>query len=173
MDAFLIGCEFYCVDCAPDDAVGYAYGGGEADAPQHCANCHVHLENPLTTDGYAYARELIIDGTGDKDVLATWAKYYEIKDTGREIRFAGAMVEIELDLVVEDKDTQSCLPVFHIPGLNFVAEGVTNSKQSKAWNIFDRDTHEFVCQLRGVDERNKWLASAARAADVPTNATHL
>lgn len=35
----------------------YPDGGGEADSPQHCDQCGVFLENPLTGDGYAYLRE--------------------------------------------------------------------------------------------------------------------
>ena len=34
----------------------YPDGGGEADSPQHCDQCGVFLENPLTGDGYAYLR---------------------------------------------------------------------------------------------------------------------
>jgi hypothetical protein len=59
----------------------YANGGGEADTPQHCDACGVFLENPLTPDGYQYVDEAIqrhaIDGWGDREVLKTWAKFYE------------------------------------------------------------------------------------------------
>lgn len=34
----------------------YADGGGEADCPQHCDQCGVFLENPLTPDGDTYVR---------------------------------------------------------------------------------------------------------------------
>jgi len=58
----------------------YPSGGGEADNPQHCDACGVFLENPLTGDGSRYVNEHLIeharDGSGDRDVLATWAKYY-------------------------------------------------------------------------------------------------
>jgi hypothetical protein len=37
----------------------YDHGGGEADCPQHCDQCHVFLENPLTTDGVEYVRQTI------------------------------------------------------------------------------------------------------------------
>jgi hypothetical protein len=36
----------------------YPDGGGEADGPQFCGECGCFLENPLTTDGDAYMREL-------------------------------------------------------------------------------------------------------------------
>lgn len=59
MDAYLEpeGSEFYCEDCAPKGAECYSDGGGEADCPQHCANCGVPLENPLTSDGVQYVLE--------------------------------------------------------------------------------------------------------------------
>ncbi len=37
----------------------YGDGGGEADCPCHCDHCGVHLENPLTDDGYAYVRQAL------------------------------------------------------------------------------------------------------------------
>jgi hypothetical protein len=58
----------------------YPNGGGEADSPQHCDACGVFLENPLTGDGSRYVNEHLIeharDGSGNRDVLTTWAKYY-------------------------------------------------------------------------------------------------
>jgi hypothetical protein len=58
----------------------YPAGGGEADSPQHCDACGVFLENPLTGDGSRYVNEQLIeharDGSGARDVLAVWAKYY-------------------------------------------------------------------------------------------------
>ena len=58
----------------------YSAGGGEADSPQHCDACGVFLENTLTGDGSRYVNERLIeharDGSGDRDVLTTWAKYY-------------------------------------------------------------------------------------------------
>jgi len=83
MDAYLQpeGCEFFCPDCAPSGAEAYPDGGGEADCPQHCANCHEHLENPLTSDGYNYVHEKIADyfaGKGSGYVLREWADYYDV-----------------------------------------------------------------------------------------------
>jgi hypothetical protein len=58
----------------------YSDGGGEADSPQHCDDCHTFLENPLTDDGVAYVREAIAahtaTGRGRADVVATWAEHY-------------------------------------------------------------------------------------------------
>lgn len=32
----------------------YSDGGGESDRPQHCGQCRIFLENPLTEEGYKY-----------------------------------------------------------------------------------------------------------------------
>lgn len=37
----------------------YPQGGGEADTPQHCDQCGVFLENPLTDDGTAYVMDAL------------------------------------------------------------------------------------------------------------------
>lgn len=71
----------------------YSDGGGEADSPQHCGNRHdcpnghdvtaadgrtfhigAHLENPLTSHGEAYVRELVAEGDGLCDEL--WRTFY-------------------------------------------------------------------------------------------------
>jgi hypothetical protein len=58
----------------------YADGGGEADCPQHCGDCRVFLENPLTAHGVQYVEEAINEhhraGRGDADVLREWAEFY-------------------------------------------------------------------------------------------------
>lgn len=60
----------------------YGEGGGEADCPQHCDACGRFLENPLTTDGTAYVRDLIsqhhANGRGSADVLKTLAEFYGV-----------------------------------------------------------------------------------------------
>jgi hypothetical protein len=87
MDVYLLDGEFYCEDCGapkverevnddPDfddeffrevddknDEIDDTYpdGGGESDTPQHCAQCHRPLENPLTKDGVNYVLEAIRD----------------------------------------------------------------------------------------------------------------
>jgi len=53
----------------------YEDGGGEADCPQHCANCHVALLNPLTTVGVQYVIDSLEDSKrGDIEILRGWAK---------------------------------------------------------------------------------------------------
>lgn len=90
MDAYIFNADVYCEDCAADlmdelDKAGekdtgdsgdypqgpYSDGGGEADTPQHCASCHVALDNPLTSDGVEYvlehARESLQEPRADRD----------------------------------------------------------------------------------------------------------
>lgn len=56
----------------------YGNGGGEADSPQHCDRCQVFLENPLTSDGYDYVREMAEDRSSCSSVVAEWLYFYEI-----------------------------------------------------------------------------------------------
>lgn len=59
-DAYIFQADLWCVSCAPEVADGpYPNGGGEADAPWHCAGCMVPLKNPLTGDGVRYVLEAI------------------------------------------------------------------------------------------------------------------
>jgi hypothetical protein len=57
-------------------------GGGESDCPNHCDGCHGFLENPLTTEGYAYVKEAIsahaTTGRGNAKVIAEWKEFYGI-----------------------------------------------------------------------------------------------
>ena len=93
MDAYIYQADIYCADCGeglksdlsttPEDRRDdsetypqgpYADGGGEADSPQHCADCGAFLENPLTGDGRRYVLDAILDGTGT--CVAEWAEFY-------------------------------------------------------------------------------------------------
>jgi hypothetical protein len=57
----------------------YGQGGGEADTPQHCDNCGLFLENPLTSEGLAYVSEKLSDGRGNAAVLEQWRDYYDLQ----------------------------------------------------------------------------------------------
>lgn len=52
----------------------------EADGPEHCANCGEFLENPLTTAGYQYLNQMILeheaDGKGQSDIIDEWKAFY-------------------------------------------------------------------------------------------------
>lgn len=61
----------------------YENGGGEADSPQHCDQCCVFLENPLTYDGYNYVLEQLElyekqknDAAVDGSTYDEWRHYY-------------------------------------------------------------------------------------------------
>lgn len=98
MDAYVYNGALYCEDHAMDIMADradqfkgpgpskddsnvwpqrVADGGGEADCPQHCDKCGVHLENPLTDDGEQYVTDAIRNKRGDPAVLMTWAHYYD------------------------------------------------------------------------------------------------
>lgn len=66
----------------------YSDGGGEADSPQHCGDCGVHLENPITPDGVAYVRkaltEYAVTGQGRDIILRQWAEFYGLADNFEE-----------------------------------------------------------------------------------------
>jgi hypothetical protein len=99
MDAYIYRAALYCESCMmkleieryPEDdwrwqdsehspQGPYADGGGEADTPQHCDDCGLFLENPLTGAGYDYVLNYIIEAMRGQaaatDVLDTWARYY-------------------------------------------------------------------------------------------------
>ena len=97
--------DIYCDDCGDEikaeldaagcedegDTDGYPqyFGDSEADCPQHCAGCHVFLENSLTSDGYEYVRETvqsdIRSGRDDSIAVTEWASFYGIDvDYGSE-----------------------------------------------------------------------------------------
>ena len=59
-------------------------GGGEADCPQHCDECGVFLENPLTPDGVRYVAETIENTDPQNDVVRLWAEFYGADYPGLE-----------------------------------------------------------------------------------------
>lgn len=99
MNAYVYRAALYCEPCAqpimtalghadgntdecPNDSTEcpkgpYPNGGGEADSPQHCDQCGVFLENPLTEDGREYVRRMIVFPTGPHIwKLDQWADFY-------------------------------------------------------------------------------------------------
>lgn len=67
MDAYICDGTLYCEDCAPDAAESYPDGGGESDSPQHCDNCLVPLDNPLTQYGIEYVLVALENETKNPD----------------------------------------------------------------------------------------------------------
>ena len=94
-DAYVYRAALYCASCiegtvgVPSDDSDmwpqgpYADGGGEADYPQHCDECGVFLENPLTDDGREYVELAIAgfdhDASGNADVINEWREFYEVE----------------------------------------------------------------------------------------------
>jgi hypothetical protein len=107
MDAYTYAADLHCETCAndimfdldragkkpadTDDEFSYdsgdypkgptAYGGGEADSPQHCGTCGEFLENDLTSDGVAYIRDAVVEAIRSgrvSDALRVWVEYYGI-----------------------------------------------------------------------------------------------
>lgn len=64
----------------------YSDGGGESDSPQHCDNCHVFLENPLTDEGYKYVTEAVMAHSkgGNGEVIRAWVNFYDIRIDSEE-----------------------------------------------------------------------------------------
>ena len=104
MNAYVYRAALYCEDCtaeikeqlhsagvepSQDDALAYQNydsddyphgpfpnGGGEADSPQHCDECHVFLENALTIEGERWTGDALTDDDGEPAVLAVWRAFY-------------------------------------------------------------------------------------------------
>ena len=111
MNAYMYRAALYCEDCidriklelkdsmpdvsdessfdSDDYPKGpYENGGGEADGPQHCDNCMVFLENPLTAGGYDYVCESVayfldyaMQAGVDPSVIREWFNFYNLKVT--------------------------------------------------------------------------------------------
>jgi hypothetical protein len=53
----------------------------ESDAPEHCAGCHIFLENPLTADGVEYMTQMVdkavAEGRTDEPHIKEWMDFYD------------------------------------------------------------------------------------------------
>ena len=100
MNAYVYKADIYCEECAQDimrECSGidhycenkedpenypqgpYPSGGGEADTPQHCGECGLFLENPLTPDGREYAQQAVENDLfrcNPSPTVALWRRYY-------------------------------------------------------------------------------------------------
>jgi len=114
MEAYVYKAELYCLACGHEIVTNlmaenncpantldessydsddfpkgpYPNGGGSSDTPQHCAKCGVFLENPLTTEGVDYVREVV--NSTPRSIVAKWKTFYrdqiENKEPARQIR---------------------------------------------------------------------------------------
>jgi len=90
METYIYQCDIYCEKCGeiikkslpgkPSNESGdYPQGPyevSEADYPQHCADCGLFLENPLTEDGENYVREYVINAPKNETVKQ-WIEFYD------------------------------------------------------------------------------------------------
>ena len=96
--------EFICWDCLREygpnhiEYSSHPDGGGEADTPQHCNDCDVFLENPLTDYGMQYVMDAIEDyeNNGNDLTITEWADFYglmcDTPGSGRRAQQYQAMV---------------------------------------------------------------------------------
>ncbi len=63
-------------DMAPQGP--FLNGGGESDKPEYCSDCGEFLENPLTSEGYAYVRELVNDRGSHDSTVKMLCDWYDI-----------------------------------------------------------------------------------------------
>lgn len=63
-------------DLAPQGPV--PDGGGESDCPAHCDYCGLHLENPLTSEGYEYIRDMASNRDSHSDTIRLWKRFYDV-----------------------------------------------------------------------------------------------
>ena len=97
---YIYNADVYCDECASKiaqrlraegkgntgDSEDYPQGPydkqfQESDSPDHCGACGVFLENPLTTDGYDYVLQTVIEdiAAGRQSIALTeWAPFYGI-----------------------------------------------------------------------------------------------
>lgn len=185
MEAYIYNADIYCADCTAQikadlDRDGqkpanvkdecsydsdqypkgpYDDGGGEADCPQHCARCHVFLDNPLTTDGVKYVIEQFTDfilngGAAGTDVMTTWADHvsdYCLDDSQRVVLEAMRMRISQIEegkrrVVVDKSDLAQCVFSF---------------KMARGSEVAAECVHEFACVV--IDAANVALKRIGHA----------
>ncbi len=99
MEAYIYQADIYCADCAKNyrqhlsqnctkdtgDSDQFPQGPRdmtwqEADSPQHCGNCNLFLENPLTNDGEKELKILLSKpaSNGIAEIIhAEYKQYYD------------------------------------------------------------------------------------------------
>ena len=107
MLAYLNECEFLCMDCAgvnENSRDVYDMDYQESDCPQHCVQCHIPLDNPLTMYGVRYVLDAMRDslraGREARDTVhecydGTWyenSRHCEIvRDWAKQIQSYGGL----------------------------------------------------------------------------------
>jgi hypothetical protein len=82
------------------------YYNQESDGPEHCAHCGEFLENPLTTEGYQYLNQMILeheeDGKGQSDIIDEWKAFYPERE--QEGYAAPSKIDDTLSQIEQDTD---------------------------------------------------------------------
>lgn len=185
MDVYIYQADIYCSDCArgiqydirescardyttPDfeDSDNwpqgpYPDGGGEADCPQHCGACQVFLENPLTGDGYKYARELLAEhyenGRGGFEVLIQWRDFYDLAEHLED--FTDAYIECALWSSTDESDPETGGDPFD---MNYGSEDIAEEtmedirRDCAAFYYRNFEVIEAAECNRGTGEYSKW-----------------
>ncbi len=83
----------------------------ESDSPEHCAGCHIFLENPLTTHGEEYMREMVDQaiekGRGEEPHIKEWMDFYGYHPDKEE---AEEDIETEVEAEHEPNPNQMNIP---------------------------------------------------------------
>jgi hypothetical protein len=82
------------------------YYNQESDGPEHCGACGEFLENPLTTEGYQYLNQMILeheeDGKGQSNIIDEWKAFYPERE--QEGYAAPSKVDDTLSQIEQDTD---------------------------------------------------------------------
>jgi len=128
MDVFIYNGALYCEVCGDkiieeltshgippgDDSEswpqGHPSGGGESDTPEHCDECRVFLENPLTSEGVGYVEEAVLDALvcakqaaplgrplSDSVAWSVWREFYDI-----EVKLVVGDMEVDASTIIND-----------------------------------------------------------------------
>lgn len=67
-------CSVICADCLEEGEADDSplFATSETDSPTHCERCEALLPEALTSDGEAYVREVVAEGSGRPEILAEW-----------------------------------------------------------------------------------------------------
>ena len=98
MNTYIYQAALWCKDCAEKSGVilqddyeaagnesadsedvmcgPYGDGGGESDGPEHCGECGVFLDNPLTEEGNEYMKALVCEQACEHENCHTYRARY-------------------------------------------------------------------------------------------------
>ena len=159
MDAYIYKAALYCEECAEaikqrfvdlgapgsldsdDYPQGpYSDGGGEADSPQHCDVCNVHLQNPLTTAGEAYVRKNYDKHSAHGRVEKAWREYYSylFADEPRETQIIRVQTQRSIEaLAIWDATETAGKLVFFADEKTLEVENVTADDMIRIANFLN------------------------------------